>query len=56
MKYACKAKYLLLINKMGVTSGIGLETARVLTKRGVTVVVGARDVKRGNEVRERIVR
>ncbi|XP_078168537.1 NAD(P)-binding Rossmann-fold superfamily protein [Carex rostrata] len=39
----------------GGTSGIGLETARVLAKRGMTVVVGARDVKRGKEVRERIV-
>ncbi|XP_073219955.1 short-chain dehydrogenase TIC 32 B, chloroplastic-like isoform X2 [Cicer arietinum] len=38
----------------GATSGIGAETARVLAKRGVRVVVGARDLKKGCEVREKI--
>ncbi|KAJ3704472.1 hypothetical protein LUZ61_008177 [Rhynchospora tenuis] len=40
----------------GCTSGIGFETARVLAKRGVRIILPARDVKRGNEVRERILR
>ncbi|KAF7134213.1 hypothetical protein RHSIM_Rhsim08G0175400 [Rhododendron simsii] len=38
----------------GATSGIGAETARVLAKRGVRVVIPARDLKRAGEVRERI--
>ncbi|KAL5725489.1 NADP-retinol dehydrogenase [Ranunculus cassubicifolius] len=38
----------------GGTSGIGAESARVLAKRGVRVVIPARDLKRGNEVRDRI--
>ncbi|XP_057480236.1 short-chain dehydrogenase TIC 32 B, chloroplastic-like isoform X1 [Actinidia eriantha] len=38
----------------GATSGIGAETARVLAKRGVKVVIPARDVKRAAEVRESI--
>lgn len=38
----------------GATSGIGAETARVLAKRGVRVVIPARDLKKANEVRERI--
>ncbi|CAK8566739.1 unnamed protein product [Lathyrus sativus] len=38
----------------GGTSGIGAETARVLAKRGVRVVIGARDLRKGREVRENI--
>ncbi|CAI8609881.1 unnamed protein product [Vicia faba] len=38
----------------GATSGIGGETARVLAKRGVRVVVGARDMKKAIKVREKI--
>ncbi|WVZ09463.1 hypothetical protein V8G54_013993 [Vigna mungo] len=38
----------------GATSGIGAETARVLAKRGVRVVIGARDLKKAREVREKI--
>ncbi|XVE54991.1 hypothetical protein DITRI_Ditri03aG0125300 [Diplodiscus trichospermus] len=38
----------------GATSGIGAETARVLAKRGVRVVIPARDVKKAAELKERI--
>ncbi|KAI9108881.1 hypothetical protein K1719_020186 [Acacia pycnantha] len=38
----------------GGTSGIGAETARVLAKRGVRVVIGARDLKKAREVRHNI--
>ncbi|KAI4343723.1 hypothetical protein L6164_011038 [Bauhinia variegata] len=38
----------------GATSGIGAETARVLAKRGVRVVIGARDLKKARQVRENI--
>ncbi|KAL6007096.1 hypothetical protein ACLOJK_032592 [Asimina triloba] len=38
----------------GATSGIGEETARVLAKRGLRLVIPARDLKRGEELRERI--
>ncbi|KAH9720374.1 NAD(P)-binding Rossmann-fold superfamily protein [Citrus sinensis] len=38
------------------TSGIGAETARVLAKRGVRVVIPARDLKRAAEVKEGIQR
>lgn len=34
----------------GATSGIGLETARALAKKGANVVVGARDARRGQTV------
>ncbi|XP_004502118.1 short-chain dehydrogenase TIC 32 B, chloroplastic-like isoform X2 [Cicer arietinum] len=40
----------------GGSSGIGAETARVLAKRGVRVVIGARDLKKASEVRENIQR
>lgn len=40
----------------GATSGIGAETAKVLAKRGVRVVIPARDLKRAAEVKERIQR
>ncbi|OWM65427.1 hypothetical protein CDL15_Pgr009017 [Punica granatum] len=39
----------------GATSGIGAETARVLAKRGVRVVIPARNLKKAAEVRERIL-
>ncbi|KAK2442912.1 NADP-retinol dehydrogenase [Trifolium repens] len=38
----------------GASSGIGGETARVLAKRGVRVVIGARDLKKAREVRDNI--
>ncbi|XP_019462612.1 PREDICTED: short-chain dehydrogenase TIC 32, chloroplastic-like [Lupinus angustifolius] len=38
----------------GGSSGIGAETARVLAKRGVRVVIAARDLKKASEVRENI--
>ncbi|KAL8465547.1 hypothetical protein ACS0TY_034873 [Phlomoides rotata] len=38
----------------GATSGIGAETARVLGKRGVRVVIPARDLKKAEEVKENI--
>ncbi|KAJ0049311.1 hypothetical protein Pint_15505 [Pistacia integerrima] len=38
----------------GATSGIGAETARVLAKRGVRVVIPARDLKKAVEVKEGI--
>lgn len=40
----------------GATSGIGAETARVLAKRGVRIVIPARDLRRAVEVKERIQR
>ncbi|KAJ8623085.1 hypothetical protein MRB53_031614 [Persea americana] len=38
----------------GATSGIGAETARVLAKRGLRIVIPARDLKKAAEVKERI--
>ncbi|GAU35821.1 hypothetical protein TSUD_155960 [Trifolium subterraneum] len=38
----------------GATSGIGAETARVLAKKGVRIVIGARDMKKAMKVREKI--
>ncbi|KAF5194848.1 short-chain dehydrogenase TIC 32, chloroplastic-like [Thalictrum thalictroides] len=38
----------------GATSGIGAETARVLAKRGLRVVIPARDLKRAGEVKDKI--
>ncbi|KAG2399194.1 Short-chain dehydrogenase TIC 32 [Vigna angularis] len=38
----------------GASSGIGAETARVLVKRGVRVVIGARDLKKAMEVKKSI--
>ncbi|HYT33204.1 MAG TPA: SDR family oxidoreductase [Thermoanaerobaculia bacterium] len=38
----------------GATSGIGLETARALAKKGARVVVGARDARRGQAVVDEI--
>ncbi|OIV96955.1 hypothetical protein TanjilG_00537 [Lupinus angustifolius] len=38
----------------GGTSGIGAETARVLAKRGVRVVIGARDMNKAREMKENI--
>lgn len=40
----------------GATSGIGEETARVLAKRGVRIVMAARDMKKAAKVKERIKR
>lgn len=41
---------------VGATSGIGAETARVLAKRGVRVVMPARDLRRAVEVKEAILK
>lgn len=38
----------------GATSGIGAETARVLAKRGVRVVIPARDLRKAEKVKENI--
>ncbi|KAG4184435.1 hypothetical protein ERO13_A09G172300v2 [Gossypium hirsutum] len=38
----------------GATSGIGEETARAVAKRGVRVVIPARDIKKAAELKERI--
>ncbi|KAJ7945835.1 Short-chain dehydrogenase TIC 32, chloroplastic [Quillaja saponaria] len=38
----------------GATSGIGAETARVLAKRGLRIVIAGRDMKKAKEVRENI--
>ncbi|XVF09338.1 hypothetical protein REPUB_Repub07fG0083700 [Reevesia pubescens] len=40
----------------GATSGIGAETARVLAKRGVRVVIPARDLKKAAELKEGILK
>ncbi|KAL0421767.1 UNVERIFIED_CONTAM: Short-chain dehydrogenase, chloroplastic [Sesamum latifolium] len=40
----------------GATSGIGAETARVLAKNGVRVVIPARDLRKAEELKERIER
>ncbi|KAL0417149.1 UNVERIFIED_CONTAM: Short-chain dehydrogenase B, chloroplastic [Sesamum latifolium] len=40
----------------GATSGIGAETARVLAKRGVRVVIPARDLRKAEKVKENIQR
>lgn len=39
----------------GGTSGIGLETTRVLALRGVHVIIGARNVKAANEAKKTIL-
>jgi WW domain-containing oxidoreductase len=41
---------------VGATSGIGVETARVLALRGVHVVMGVRNMEAGREVKETILR
>src|SRR5215475_8765618 len=38
----------------GANSGIGLETSSVLAARGATVVLGCRDVRRGNQAADQI--
>ncbi|CAN0890378.1 Short-chain dehydrogenase TIC 32 B, chloroplastic [Linum grandiflorum] len=38
----------------GATSGIGVETARALARRGVRVVIAARDINRASKVKEAI--
>uniref|UniRef100_A0A2P2KH30 Short-chain dehydrogenase TIC 32ic-like n=1 Tax=Rhizophora mucronata TaxID=61149 RepID=A0A2P2KH30_RHIMU len=38
----------------GATSGIGFETSRVLAKRGVRLVMPARNLKKANEAKEMI--
>lgn len=36
----------------GATSGIGAETAKVLAKRGVRIIIPARDLKKATKVKE----
>jgi NAD(P)-dependent dehydrogenase (short-subunit alcohol dehydrogenase family) len=38
----------------GGNRGIGLETARQLGKQGVKVVIGSRDLEKGNAVAEKL--
>ncbi|KAL2935888.1 Short-chain dehydrogenase TIC 32 chloroplastic [Bienertia sinuspersici] len=40
----------------GATSGIGAETARVLAKKGVRIVIAARNMKKAAEVKETILK
>ena len=40
----------------GATSGIGVETARVLALRGVHVVMGIRNMAAGGEIKDAILR
>ncbi|XP_057519548.1 short-chain dehydrogenase TIC 32 B, chloroplastic-like [Amaranthus tricolor] len=40
----------------GATSGIGAETARVLAKKGVRIVIAARNMKKAAEVKEAIIK
>ncbi|XP_065875074.1 short-chain dehydrogenase TIC 32 B, chloroplastic [Euphorbia lathyris] len=40
----------------GATSGIGVETARVMAKRGVRIVMPARDIKKAAKVKELILK
>ena len=40
----------------GANKGIGLETARQLGKLGVTILVGARNVAKGEEAAARLLR
>ncbi|KAH9624566.1 hypothetical protein KSS87_000720 [Heliosperma pusillum] len=52
----CSSPSILTAIVTGATSGIGVDTARVLAKRGVRVVIPARNLKKGNEVKEIILR
>lgn len=45
-----------MIPLAGATSGIGAETARVLAKRGVRIVIPARNLSKAEEVKEKILR
>ncbi|XP_021733571.1 short-chain dehydrogenase TIC 32, chloroplastic-like [Chenopodium quinoa] len=40
----------------GATSGIGAETARVLAKKGVRIIIAARNLSKGAEVKEAILK
>jgi len=44
----------LIFDLKGGTCGIGPETARVLAKRGVRIVISARDLKKAMKVRDNI--
>lgn len=44
----------MLFETEGATSGIGAETARALARRGVRIVIPARDLKRAAQVKEKI--
>lgn len=46
----------LKIESAGASSGIGLETARVLAKRGVHVVMGIRNMGVGEKVKQGIIK
>lgn len=47
---------MLMVDGKGATSGIGAETARVLAKRGVRIIIPARDLNRAAQAKERILR
>jgi retinol dehydrogenase 12 len=49
-----KLLLLLIFDLEGGTFGIGAETTRVLAKRGVRIVIGARDLKKAMKVRDNI--
>ncbi|HEY0701598.1 MAG TPA: SDR family oxidoreductase [Candidatus Acidoferrales bacterium] len=38
----------------GANRGLGLETARILGKQGITVILGSRDLKKGQEAAEKL--
>lgn len=54
--HGCTSSHLLTAIVTGATSGIGVETARVLAKRGVRVIVPARNLNKATEVRDTILK
>ena len=49
-------KNVAIVTSAGASSGIGLETTRVLAKRGVHVVMGIRDMPAGERARQVIMK
>ncbi|KAL9372739.1 hypothetical protein Peur_034983 [Populus x canadensis] len=50
--YACSGPPHLTAIITGATSGIGVETARALAKKGLRIVIPARDLKKADELKE----
>ncbi|KAH8492960.1 hypothetical protein H0E87_022276 [Populus deltoides] len=50
--YACPGPPHLTAIITGATSGIGVETARALAKKGLRIVIPARDLKKADELKE----